>query len=76
MKEQTEILKILNDLHNKSGHIALYFVALLFAIELYSLWLIITFSILICFNIMFKLNKHFKFISINLPESNQHITKS
>lgn len=62
MKEQSEILDIVNELKFKSGHIALYLVALLFAIELNSTWLIIVFSILLSCNIFYKCNKRFKLI--------------
>lgn len=44
-QEQSKILTILNELKGKSSNAAIYLVALLFAIELNSLWLIITLSV-------------------------------
>lgn len=64
MEKQNEILEILSDLKIKTSNAAIYLVALLFAIELNSTWLIIVFSCLIVFNLLYRLNNKFKFMFI------------
>ena len=49
--EFSKIFDILNDLKVKTSNASIYLVALLFAIELNSSWLIIIFSILLIINV-------------------------
>lgn len=49
--EFSKIFDILNDLKVKTSNASIYLVALLFAIELNSIWLIIIFSILLIINV-------------------------
>jgi hypothetical protein len=49
--EFSKIFDILNDLKVKTSNASIYLVALLFAIELNSIWLIIIFSILLSINV-------------------------
>jgi hypothetical protein len=72
MDEQNEIIKILGDLKQKTSNAAIYLVALLFAIELHSLWLVITFSSLISIIFLIKVIKIIKkrkqnYINCNKP---------
>ena len=68
MKEQNEIIEQIKELKTPNSNPAIYLVSLLFAIELNCVWLIIVFSCLFGINIFCRLNKKYKFITIETSQ--------